>query len=200
MRYPTKDTIHRSRPVVSISAKWPPSLSTFQNLGQRLNHVVLDMLEFRLFIFVDALFANNKDLTPHMGYMIVVGNKMSPRSGRFKSTATQPGIWFIRIDLAAFAGASEATYMLFCRGLPSPDVVENCLDDHRVPLGIPKRCLVPDCNGCSTDASGWVAHYRRAHQLNLTKKFTVRELQVKYQRYLLPDWEMNAYFGLLVTK
>ena len=46
-----------------------------QNIDRGLSYVQLKMTDLKLFAFVDASFANNKDMSSQMGYVIVLGNE-----------------------------------------------------------------------------------------------------------------------------
>ena len=45
------------------------------NKDRRLTYKKLDPKNFRLYIFVDGLFANSKDVSLQIGYIIVLGNE-----------------------------------------------------------------------------------------------------------------------------
>jgi hypothetical protein len=45
------------------------------NLNRRLLYIPLDLAIAKLFVFVDSLFANNKDLSSQIGYEIILANK-----------------------------------------------------------------------------------------------------------------------------
>ena len=46
-----------------------------ENTARGLRYVPLNLTNMKLFVFVDASFANNKDLTSHIGYVIVLGGE-----------------------------------------------------------------------------------------------------------------------------
>ena len=46
-----------------------------ENKSRGLRYVRVDLKQLRLFVFVDASFANNPDLTSQLGYVIVLGNE-----------------------------------------------------------------------------------------------------------------------------
>jgi hypothetical protein len=48
-----------------------------QNVDRGLSYVQLKMTDLKLFAFVDASFANNKDMSSQMGYVIVLGNEVA---------------------------------------------------------------------------------------------------------------------------
>ena len=45
------------------------------NKTRGLNYIELDPLDLRLYVFVDGSFANNKDMSSQIGYIIVLGNE-----------------------------------------------------------------------------------------------------------------------------
>jgi hypothetical protein len=48
-----------------------------QNINRGLSYVQLKMTDLKLFAMVDASFANNKDMSSQMGYVIVLGNEVT---------------------------------------------------------------------------------------------------------------------------
>jgi hypothetical protein len=46
-----------------------------QNVGRGLNYIPLDLHRTKLFVFVDGSFANNKDLSSQLGYVIILGTE-----------------------------------------------------------------------------------------------------------------------------
>jgi hypothetical protein len=48
-----------------------------QNVDRGLSYVQLKMTDLKLFAMVDASFANNKDMSSQMGYVIVLGNEVT---------------------------------------------------------------------------------------------------------------------------
>jgi hypothetical protein len=46
-----------------------------QNLSLSLDYIFIELNTMKLFAFVDALFANNRDLSSQIGYIIVLGNE-----------------------------------------------------------------------------------------------------------------------------
>lgn len=54
------------------------------NIDRGLTYVRLDMTNLKLFTLVDASFANNKDMSSQMGYVIVLGNEATPSDSSFK--------------------------------------------------------------------------------------------------------------------
>jgi hypothetical protein len=47
-----------------------------KNLNLSLNFIPIDLITMKVFIMVDALFANNPDLSSQIGYIVIFGNKM----------------------------------------------------------------------------------------------------------------------------
>lgn len=67
-----------------------PTDSDFKSLNKRLKwqqinknrgirHVPLDLSSTKIFVFVDGSFANNKDFTSQIGYIIVIANELQPK-------------------------------------------------------------------------------------------------------------------------
>jgi len=54
------------------------------NVNRGLTYVQLDMNKLKLFTLVDASFANNKDMSSQMGYVIILGNEIISTDGSFK--------------------------------------------------------------------------------------------------------------------
>jgi hypothetical protein len=59
-----------------------------QNLSLGLNYIFIELNIIKLFAFINALFANNRDLNSQIGYIIMLGNeknteKTFTRSGNF---------------------------------------------------------------------------------------------------------------------
>ncbi|KAF1828306.1 hypothetical protein BDW02DRAFT_652134 [Decorospora gaudefroyi] len=54
------------------------------NVDRGLRYVQLDMKNLKLFTLVDALFANNKDMSSQMGYVIILGNELMSNEGSFR--------------------------------------------------------------------------------------------------------------------
>jgi hypothetical protein len=48
-----------------------------QNVDQGLSYVQLKMTDLKLFAMVNASFANNKDISSQIGYVIVLGNEVT---------------------------------------------------------------------------------------------------------------------------
>ncbi|KHJ36427.1 hypothetical protein EV44_g3709 [Erysiphe necator] len=57
------------------------------NLDRGLNNVVLNLRHAKLFIFVDASFANNEDLSSQIGYIIVIANETNQEDHKFTITS-----------------------------------------------------------------------------------------------------------------
>ena len=51
------------------------------NKERGLNYVDLDPQHLRLYVFVDGSFANNKDMSSQIGYIIVLGNEELSHGG-----------------------------------------------------------------------------------------------------------------------
>ena len=52
-----------------------------ENVNRGLSYVQLKMTDLKLFAFVDASFANNKDMSSQIGYVIVLGNETTNKTG-----------------------------------------------------------------------------------------------------------------------
>ena len=52
------------------------------NLTRGLQYVSLTLQNMKLFIFVDGSFANNRDLSSQIGYVIVLGNELTDTDNR----------------------------------------------------------------------------------------------------------------------
>jgi hypothetical protein len=65
---PTKEEISRLNKRIMWQKK---------NVDRGLSYVQLKMTDLKLFAMVDASFANNKDMSSQMGYVIVLGNKLT---------------------------------------------------------------------------------------------------------------------------
>ena len=46
-----------------------------EHLDRGLNYVPLDLSTAKLFVFVNGLFANNRDLSSQIGYIIAIANE-----------------------------------------------------------------------------------------------------------------------------
>ncbi|KAF1360357.1 hypothetical protein EJ07DRAFT_165511 [Lizonia empirigonia] len=55
-----------------------------RNLHHGLTYVPLDVRNLKLFTLVDASFANNKDMSSHMGFVIVLGNEVTSSDKNFR--------------------------------------------------------------------------------------------------------------------
>ena len=56
-----------------------------QNIERGLNYIPLDLSTAKLFVYVDASFANNKDLSSQIGFMILLANEITA-AGSFTMT------------------------------------------------------------------------------------------------------------------
>jgi hypothetical protein len=68
------------------------------------------------------------------------------------------------------------------------------------PLGIPRTCLVPGCHDKDKTVTAWKMHYFRQHNISLSDNCNLQHLRERYQLWLLPDFEMNAYWGCFASK
>jgi hypothetical protein len=48
-------------------------------LGQGITYILLELAIAKLFVFVNSSFANNKDLSSQIGYIIILANKIAGR-------------------------------------------------------------------------------------------------------------------------
>jgi hypothetical protein len=48
-----------------------------ENLERGIKYIALDLNHTKLFVFVDRSFANNKDFSSQIGYLIILANKAS---------------------------------------------------------------------------------------------------------------------------
>jgi hypothetical protein len=46
-------------------------------LGRGITYILLELAIAKLFVFVDGSFANNKDLSSQIGYIIILANKIT---------------------------------------------------------------------------------------------------------------------------
>ncbi|KAH8884130.1 hypothetical protein GQ53DRAFT_405355 [Thozetella sp. PMI_491] len=85
-------------------------------------------------------------------------------------------------------------HQALCRGL-SPD-------GH--PLGIMMTCVVPGCSyrpSPPSSAGAWQKHYLRTHKTKLGGQIaTLADLQLVFNKDLLPTVDLNARFGLFYTR
>jgi hypothetical protein len=50
-----------------------------EHLGQGITYILLELAIAKLFVFVNNSFANNKDLSSQIGYVIILANKIAGR-------------------------------------------------------------------------------------------------------------------------
>jgi hypothetical protein len=50
-----------------------------QNLSLGLNYIFIELNTIKLFAFINALFANNRDLNSQIGYIIMLGNEKNTK-------------------------------------------------------------------------------------------------------------------------
>ena len=75
------------------------------------------------------------------------------------------------------------------------------IDIQGKPAGIPPNCLYTGCQAKGkTTATAWQSHYRKEHDIILSDKINLQYLRETYQPWLLPDFEMNGYWGTYATK
>jgi hypothetical protein len=48
-------------------------------LGQSITYILLELVIAKLFVFVDSSFANNKNLSSYIKYIIILANKIIRR-------------------------------------------------------------------------------------------------------------------------
>src|SRR5580698_5205002 len=53
------------------------------NLDRGIKYILLDLQRTKLSVFVDRLFANNKDFSSQIGYLIILANKTFTESNKF---------------------------------------------------------------------------------------------------------------------
>jgi hypothetical protein len=51
--------------------------SSKKNINRGLDYISIDFKTAKLFIMVNALFANNRDLSSQIGYIVILGNKVA---------------------------------------------------------------------------------------------------------------------------
>lgn len=83
--------------------------------------------------------------------------------------------------------------------LPCHERLCQGLDDDNKPLGLPSNCMIPGCPKKLINPSAWEKHYKRTHQV-VGSDCTLDNLHLKYHRDLLPDFDMNAGWGIHLTK
>jgi hypothetical protein len=54
------------------------------NIGRGLQYIPLELESARLYVFVDGSFANNKDLSSQIGFVIILGNEASQTENEFR--------------------------------------------------------------------------------------------------------------------
>jgi hypothetical protein len=47
-----------------------------ENIDRGITYVPLDLSTAKLYVFVDGLFTNNKDLSSQLGYKVILANKV----------------------------------------------------------------------------------------------------------------------------
>ncbi|KAF7578000.1 hypothetical protein PtrM4_022400 [Pyrenophora tritici-repentis] len=72
---PTKEEISRLNKRINWQKK---------NVSRGLSYVPIEMKDLKLYTMVDASFANNKDMSSQMGYVIILGNETASSDGSFK--------------------------------------------------------------------------------------------------------------------
>ena len=55
-----------------------------KNLDRGIKYITLDLDHTKLFVFVDSLFANNKDFSSQIRYLIILANKTPTRTKEFE--------------------------------------------------------------------------------------------------------------------
>jgi hypothetical protein len=48
-----------------------------EHLGRGITYILLELATAKLFVFVNSSFANNKDLSSQIGYVIILANKIT---------------------------------------------------------------------------------------------------------------------------
>ncbi|KAK1914262.1 hypothetical protein P3342_007508 [Pyrenophora teres f. teres] len=72
---PTKEEISRLNKRINWQKK---------NVARGLSYVPVKMEDLKLYAMVDASFANNKDMSSQIGYVIILGNEVTSSDGSFK--------------------------------------------------------------------------------------------------------------------
>jgi hypothetical protein len=54
-----------------------------ENLDRGLHYVPVDLINAKLIVFVDSLFANNKDLSLQLGFVLMLANKSTDVDNTF---------------------------------------------------------------------------------------------------------------------
>ncbi|KAK1912598.1 hypothetical protein P3342_004534 [Pyrenophora teres f. teres] len=72
---PTKEEISRLNKRINWQKK---------NVARGLSYVPIKMEDLKLYAMVDASFANNKDMSSQIGYVIILGNEVTSSDGSFK--------------------------------------------------------------------------------------------------------------------
>jgi hypothetical protein len=74
------------------------------------------------------------------------------------------------------------------------------LDDSGKPLGLPNACVIPTCGKTGIQTSkAWYEHYK-THGISLSSDQDLQWLRCKYQADLLPNPNMNSFFGSFYSK
>jgi hypothetical protein len=58
-----------------------------ENQSRGLTYLPIDLGTAKLFVFVDGSFANNKDLSSQIGFLIILGNEEQPPDSSFLLTS-----------------------------------------------------------------------------------------------------------------
>lgn len=74
------------------------------------------------------------------------------------------------------------------------------LDDNDKPLGLPSDCMIPGCSSKLSRPGAWVKHYTRIHQVKFSDDYTLNDLRLEYHPDILPDFDMNAGWGVFLSK
>jgi hypothetical protein len=48
-----------------------------EHLGQSITYILLELATAKLFVFINSSFANNKDLSSQIRYVIILANKIA---------------------------------------------------------------------------------------------------------------------------
>ncbi|EKD20667.1 polyprotein [Drepanopeziza brunnea f. sp. 'multigermtubi' MB_m1] len=73
--------------LIAAQHKDPSKDEMISNQGKRLKYVPIDLRLAKLFVFVDSSFANNKDLSSQLGYVIILRNETRTTEETFNVTS-----------------------------------------------------------------------------------------------------------------
>ncbi|KAF1979317.1 hypothetical protein BU23DRAFT_576936 [Bimuria novae-zelandiae CBS 107.79] len=93
-RYPEGTLLHVIKPLYGIAEAGQPSNKDIkalnkrlkwqmENLNHRLRYIPVNLINAKLIVFVDGSFANNKDLSSQLGFILMLVNKSTDVNNAF---------------------------------------------------------------------------------------------------------------------